>query len=77
MMEIRAKAKGIGLTFTAGSNLPKIWGDERAIRQVLLNLPQCHKIHPAIGKSLAQHLAERRRWADDLGARQRPRHPRG
>jgi two-component system cell cycle sensor histidine kinase PleC len=38
MVEIRAKAKGIELTFTHGNNLPKLWGDERAIRQVVLNL---------------------------------------
>jgi len=38
MMELRAKAKGIELVFSAGDNLPKLWGDERAIRQVVLNL---------------------------------------
>ncbi|WP_323014700.1 HAMP domain-containing sensor histidine kinase [Devosia sp.] len=38
MMELRAKAKGIELVFSAGENLPKLWGDERAIRQVVLNL---------------------------------------
>ncbi|HEX4297110.1 MAG TPA: histidine kinase dimerization/phospho-acceptor domain-containing protein, partial [Devosia sp.] len=34
MVEIRAKAKSIELNFTYASNLPKLWGDERAIRQV-------------------------------------------
>ena len=38
MMEIRAKGKQIELTCSYGNNLPKIWGDERAIRQVVLNL---------------------------------------
>ncbi|MFD1252699.1 MULTISPECIES: HAMP domain-containing sensor histidine kinase [Devosia] len=38
MMELRAKSKGIELVFSIGDNLPKLWGDERAIRQVLLNL---------------------------------------
>ena len=38
MMEIRAKAKGIELLVSYGNNLPKLWGDERAIRQVVLNL---------------------------------------
>src|SRR5438034_4535253 len=38
MVEIRGKAKGIDLSFTYGHNLPKLWGDERAIRQVVLNL---------------------------------------
>ncbi|HVW94072.1 MAG TPA: HAMP domain-containing sensor histidine kinase [Devosia sp.] len=59
MMEIRAKAKGIELGFSAGENLPKIWGDERAIRQVVLNLlsnaikftPQSGKVSLAIERS--------------------------
>ena len=38
MVEIRAKAKGIELTFSPADNLPRLWGDERAIRQVVLNL---------------------------------------
>ena len=38
MMELRAKSKGIDLVFNVGNNLPKLWGDERAIRQVVLNL---------------------------------------
>lgn len=38
MMELRAKSKGIELVFNFGNNLPKLWGDERAIRQVVLNL---------------------------------------
>jgi two-component system cell cycle sensor histidine kinase PleC len=51
MTEIRAKAKGIELTFSAGSNLPKIWGDERAIRQVVLNLlSNAIKFTPQSGK---------------------------
>jgi two-component system cell cycle sensor histidine kinase PleC len=51
MMEIRAKAKGIELSFSAGSNLPKIWGDERAIRQVVLNLlSNALKFTPQSGK---------------------------
>ena len=59
MMEIRAKAKGIDLTFSAGNNLPKLWGDERAIRQVVLNLlsnaikftPQQGKVQVTITRS--------------------------
>ncbi|MGN6103428.1 MAG: sensor histidine kinase [Devosia sp.] len=51
MMEIRAKAKGIELTFSAANNLPKIWGDERAIRQVVLNLlSNAIKFTPQSGK---------------------------
>lgn len=38
MMELRAKSKGIELVYNAGNNLPNLWGDERAIRQVVLNL---------------------------------------
>ena len=38
MMDLRAKAKGIELVFNASGNLPRLWGDERAIRQVILNL---------------------------------------
>jgi two-component system cell cycle sensor histidine kinase PleC len=51
MMEIRAKSKGIELSFTMGSNLPKLWGDERAIRQVVLNLlSNAIKFTPQSGK---------------------------
>jgi two-component system cell cycle sensor histidine kinase PleC len=59
MLEIRAKAKGIEMTADFDVKLPKIWGDERAIRQVILNLvsnaikftPQSGKIVVAIGRS--------------------------
>lgn len=51
MVEIRAKAKGIDLMFSAANNLPKIWGDERAIRQVMLNLlSNAIKFTPQSGK---------------------------
>ena len=51
MVEIRAKAKGIELSFHFGKNLPKIWGDERAIRQVVLNLlSNAIKFTPQSGK---------------------------
>jgi two-component system cell cycle sensor histidine kinase PleC len=53
MMEIRAKSKGIELTFSFADNLPKIWGDERAIRQVVLNLlSNAIKFTPQQGKVL-------------------------
>ena len=38
MLEIRARGKGIEFHASYGTNLPKLWGDERAIRQVVLNL---------------------------------------
>ncbi|KQN72285.1 HAMP domain-containing histidine kinase [Devosia sp. BK] len=51
MMQLRAKSKGIELTFSYGDNLPKIWGDERAIRQVVLNLlSNAIKFTPQHGK---------------------------
>jgi two-component system cell cycle sensor histidine kinase PleC len=51
MVEIRAKAKGIEFTCSYGSNLPKLWGDERAIRQVVLNLlSNAMKFTPQSGK---------------------------
>ena len=51
MMEIRAKAKSIELSFAVGNNLPKLWGDERAIRQVVLNLlSNAIKFTPQSGK---------------------------
>jgi two-component system cell cycle sensor histidine kinase PleC len=60
MMEIRAKAKGIELSFGYANNLPKLWGDERAIRQVVLNLlsnalkftPQSGKVSLTIDRSV-------------------------
>ncbi len=51
MIELRAKAKGIDLVFTVGNNLPRLWGDERAIRQVVLNLlSNAIKFTPQSGK---------------------------
>ncbi|MBU1336552.1 MAG: HAMP domain-containing histidine kinase [Alphaproteobacteria bacterium] len=51
MMELRAKAKGIDLVFNVGNNLPRLWGDERAIRQVVLNLlSNAIKFTPQHGK---------------------------
>lgn len=38
MLGIRAKAKGVELLEKFDDDLPKIWGDERAIRQIILNL---------------------------------------
>lgn len=51
MMELRSKSKGIELVFSVGDNLPKLWGDERAIRQVVLNLlSNAIKFTPQQGK---------------------------
>jgi two-component system cell cycle sensor histidine kinase PleC len=38
MMNLRARNKGVTLKETFEDNLPKIWADERAIRQIVLNL---------------------------------------
>jgi two-component system cell cycle sensor histidine kinase PleC len=38
MLNLRAKARSITVRVQAESHLPKIWADERAIRQVTLNL---------------------------------------
>jgi len=38
MMQIRAKSKGIDLEVHIDNDLPRIWGDERSVRQVMLNL---------------------------------------
>ncbi|MGV3491282.1 MAG: sensor histidine kinase [Devosia sp.] len=59
MIEIRAKSKSIDVTVSYANNLPKIWGDERAIRQVVLNLlsnavkftPQAGKVHLVVARS--------------------------
>ena len=51
MMELRAKSKSIELAYSVGDNLPKLWGDERAIRQVVLNLlSNAIKFTPQNGK---------------------------
>jgi two-component system cell cycle sensor histidine kinase PleC len=51
MLEIRAKAKGIELIYSSTHSLPKLWGDERAIRQVVLNLlSNAIKFTPQAGK---------------------------
>jgi len=59
MMKIRAKAKNIELVENIDADLPKIWGDERAIRQIMLNLltnaikftPQSGKVEISIARS--------------------------
>ncbi|HHB83260.1 MAG TPA: HAMP domain-containing histidine kinase, partial [Devosia sp.] len=59
MMKIRAKAKNIELVEIIDDKLPKIWGDERAIRQIMLNLltnaikftPQSGRIELSIKRS--------------------------
>ncbi len=38
MMNVRAKAKSVALHHTHEPGLPRVWADERAIRQVVLNL---------------------------------------
>lgn len=51
MLEIRAKAKDIDLVAVGDDKLPKLWGDERAIRQVVLNLlSNAIKFTPQAGK---------------------------
>ncbi|HUH77898.1 MAG TPA: HAMP domain-containing sensor histidine kinase [Devosia sp.] len=51
MMELRAKSKGIELVYNVADHLPKLWGDERAIRQVVLNLlSNAIKFTPQQGK---------------------------
>ncbi|MCF6302431.1 MAG: HAMP domain-containing histidine kinase [Devosiaceae bacterium] len=59
MMKIRAKAKNIELVEMIDDDLPKIWGDERAIRQIMLNLltnaikftPQSGRVEITIARS--------------------------
>ena len=51
MVELRAKSKSIELIYNFGDNLPRLWGDERAIRQVVLNLlSNAIKFTPQHGK---------------------------
>jgi len=51
MVELRARGKGIELVCSYGNNLPRLWGDERAIRQVVLNLlSNAIKFTPQSGK---------------------------
>ncbi len=38
MMKVRARAKSITLQHACAPGLPKVWADERALRQVVLNL---------------------------------------
>jgi len=69
MLEIRASAKTIDLVAHYDEDLPKIWGDERAVRQVVLNLlsnaikftPQSGKIqmHVARSEDGGQYIAVR------------------
>lgn len=59
MLEIRARAKSITLQFDYDQNLPKLWADERSVRQVVLNLlsnaikftPQSGRVTLTVGRS--------------------------
>ncbi|GGA48997.1 sensor histidine kinase [Pelagibacterium lentulum] len=59
MLEIRARGKELELGFEVDDDLPKLWADERAVRQVVLNLlsnaikftPQSGKVLLSVGRS--------------------------
>ncbi|WP_404405079.1 ATP-binding protein [Pelagibacterium halotolerans] len=59
MLEIRARTKNIDLTFDCDEDMPKLWADERSVRQVVLNLlsnaikftPQAGKVTVTVGRS--------------------------
>ncbi|MCD7060129.1 ATP-binding response regulator [Pelagibacterium xiamenense] len=59
MLEIRARAKNIDLVFDSDEDMPKLWADERSVRQVVLNLlsnaikftPQAGKVTVTVGRS--------------------------
>jgi two-component system cell cycle sensor histidine kinase PleC len=38
LMKLRAKAKSLSITLRAEPNLPRLWADERSVRQITLNL---------------------------------------
>ena len=38
LLRLRARAKDISIRLDIDSNLPKVWADERAMRQIMLNL---------------------------------------
>ncbi|SDG34078.1 sensor histidine kinase [Pelagibacterium luteolum] len=51
MLEIRARTKNIDFQFEASDALPKLWADERSVRQVVLNLlSNAIKFTPQSGK---------------------------
>ena len=60
MVDLRAKSKGIALSLQLGERLPNLWGDARAVRQVVLNLlsnaikftPQNGKIAVIVDRSI-------------------------
>lgn len=59
MLDIRAKSKSIDLVTNCEEDLPRLWADERAVRQVVLNLlsnaikftPQSGKIEMTVQRS--------------------------
>ena len=51
MIGLRARSKGLELVEMYEENMPKVWGDERAIRQIVLNLlSNAVKFTPSGGK---------------------------
>jgi two-component system cell cycle sensor histidine kinase PleC len=69
MLEVRANGRGLKLRTAFTENMPRLWADERAIRQVVLNLlsnaikftPQGAEIRVKVGwtQSGGQYLAVR------------------
>lgn len=55
MMKVRAKAKSIAVRHVHEADLPRVWADERAIRQVILNLmSNAVKFTPVGGQVLCE-----------------------
>ena len=78
LLKLRATSRGITIHEVFEQGMPRIWGDERAIRQIVLNLlVQLDQVHAARRGDLAQGRLDRIRRAIYQRQGYRLRHSRG
>ena len=78
LLQLKAKSKNITITQSFQRGLPRLWVDDRAVRQITLNLlSNAIKFTPTGGEIAITVARDAGRRAVSVGARQRPGHPAG
>ena len=78
LLKLRASSRGITIHEVFEQGMPRIWGDERATRQIVLNLlVELHQVHAAGRRDLAEGGMDRVRRTISQRQGYRLRHRRG